>query len=186
MYLFSVAVLLLQRVWSFSLGSLQLFPWQLGWFFMANLQILNGLIPFILLRSIKWLYTNNSWGLVCWAYEPYSWKRSINISKFSLNWVLLLQYLNYVSGFRLQLVYTYWNHYIKPHYLLLVLLPFLNNLVFFHLYQQNRPAGSEAKFWWVSSITKRFLNLENFLMLLKQGSQLLPETWLSWLFLNCI
>ena len=80
----------------------------------------------------------------------------------SLNSVLLLLLVNFVSGFRLKLMYVYLIVSIRsnPSYLhgfqQLVLLSYFIEIAFF-LYQQNKSSESKVKFRQASNPCKRVL-----------------------------
>ena len=100
--------------------------------------------------------------------------------KISLISVLLLLQVNFVSAFRLKLMYIPHRQYqVKPH-----LSPWFSTACaaaivhrnhFFCLYQQSKSLKSKVKFRQTSNYCKGFLKLPNLLMLVKQKSLSFPR-----------
>ena len=88
-------------------------------------------------------------------WEMFHWK-------ISLNAVLLLLLVNFVSGFRLESLYISLIISIRPSFThlhgfqLLVLLPQFMEITFFDLYQQNKSSECKVKFRKLVIITKGF------------------------------
>ena len=102
--------------------------------------------------------------------------------KISLSLVLLLLLVNFVSGFRLELIYTYIPHckyQIKPlsspWFTGAYAAAIVHRNHFFHFYQQNKSSESKGKFREASNVAKVFLKLPNLHMLIKQNSLSLPR-----------
>ena len=103
--------------------------------------------------------------------------------RISLNSVLLLLLVNFVSGFRLELMYVSLMVSIRSNlthllvFQLLVLLPYFIEITFFCLYHQNKFSQSKVKFRQASNHCKSLPNLKlpNLHMLLKQKSPSLPR-----------
>ena len=83
--------------------------------------------------------------------------------KISLSLVPMLLLVNFVSGFRLELIYISLIESVKSNlthlhgFQLLVLLPQFIEITFFHLYQQNKSSESKVKFRQASNRCKRVL-----------------------------
>ena len=79
---------------------------------------------------------------------------------FSLNSVLLLL-VNFVSGFRLELMTMY--HQVKPHsslwFSLACAAAMVHRNYFFHLHQQNKSCKSKVKFRQASNHCKKVLEV---------------------------
>ena len=83
--------------------------------------------------------------------------------RISLNSVLLLLLMNFASAFRLELTYISLIVSIRANlthlsgFQVLVLLPELIEIIFFHLYQQNKSSESKVNFRQASNCCERFL-----------------------------
>ena len=102
--------------------------------------------------------------------------------RISLNSVLLLLLENFVSGFRLKLMYIFLIVSIRSSLTHLhgiqqiVLLPQFIEIIFFHLHQQNKSSKSKVQVRQVGNIVaKGFLKLPNLHMLQKQKNPSLPR-----------
>ena len=101
--------------------------------------------------------------------------------KISLISVLLLLQVNFVSAFRLELMYILHHKYqVKPHssswFSTACAAAIVHRNQFFCLYQKSKSLKSKVKFRQTSNPCKGFLKLPNLLMLLpKQKSLLLPR-----------
>ena len=95
----------------------------------------------------------------------------------SLNSLLLLLLVNFVSGFRLELVYVYITHHkyqVQPHPSSWLSAACAAAIVhrnhFFHFYQQNKSSESKLKFRQASNRCRRVLEAANLHMPGKQES----------------
>ena len=100
--------------------------------------------------------------------------------KISLISVLLLLQVNFVSAFRLELIYILHRKYqVKPHsspwFSTACAAAIVHRNHFFRLYQKSKSSKSKVMFRQTSNRCKGFLKLPNLLMLLKQKSLLLPR-----------
>ena len=83
--------------------------------------------------------------------------------RISLNSMLLLLLVNFVSGFRLELMYISLIVSIRSSlthlhdFQMLVLLSQFIEIIFFHLYQQNKSSESKVKFRQANNVCKRVL-----------------------------
>ena len=88
--------------------------------------------------------------------------------RISLNLVLLLLLVNFVSGFRLRLMYILLIVSTKSNlthlhgFQQLVLLPYFIEITWFHLYQQNKSSESKVKLRQTSNRCKRVLEAAKF------------------------
>ena len=105
--------------------------------------------------------------------------------RISLNLMFLQLLVNFVSGFRLELMYISLIENIRSSFIhlhnfqLLVLLPSYIEITFFCLYQREKSSDSKVKLKQASNRCKGFLKLLNLHMLIKQKSPLLPRNLAS-------
>ena len=105
----------------------------------------------------------------------------------SLNSLLLLLLVNFVSGFRLELVYVYITHHkyqVQPHPSSWLSAACAAAIVhrnhFFRFYQQNKSSDSKLKFRQASNRCKRVLGAAKLAYANKtKRVHYFPETWLS-------
>ena len=102
--------------------------------------------------------------------------------RISLTLVLLLLLVNFVGGFRLELMYIYIPHHkyqVQPHsspwFSAACTDVIVHRNYFFCLYQQNKSSESKVKFRQASNCCERVLELPNLHMLIKQKSSSLPR-----------
>ena len=102
--------------------------------------------------------------------------------RISLNSVPLLLLVNFVSGFRLELIYTYISHrkyQVKPHsspwFLAACAAAIVHRNHIFRLYQKNKSSEYKVNSDRLVIVAKGFLKLPNLHMLLKQRSPSLPR-----------
>ena len=95
--------------------------------------------------------------------------------RISLNSVLLLLPVNFVSGFK---------HNSSPWFSAACAAFIVHRNHFFHLYQRDKSSDSKVKFRRASNCYKWFLKLPKMHMLIKQGVHYFPGTWLLGLLAN--
>ena len=100
--------------------------------------------------------------------------------RISLKSVLLLLLVNFVSGFRLELIYIPHQKYqVKPHsspwFAAACAAAIVHRNQFFRLYQKDKSSESKVKFRQLVIVAKGFLKLPNLHMLIKQKSPSLPK-----------
>ena len=104
--------------------------------------------------------------------------------KISLNSVLLLLLVNFMSGFRLELIVLYLKYQVKPHthlhgFQLLALLPLLRRNHFFCLCQQSKSSQTKVKFRQASNRCKKVLEAAELAYANKiKEPPHFPEIWL--------
>ena len=100
---------------------------------------------------------------------------------FSLNSVLLLLLVKFVSRFRLELYIPHHKCPVKPHSspwfsaACAVAIVHRNLFFFFRLHQQNKSSESEVKFRQANIVAKGLLKLPNLHVLIKQKNPSLPR-----------
>ena len=99
----------------------------------------------------------------------------------SLNLVFLLLLVNFVSGFRLELMHIALIGNIRSspihlHSFQLLCCCLVHRNHLFRLCQREKPSDSKVKFRQASNHCKRFLKLPNLHLLIKQKSPLLPRS----------
>ena len=106
--------------------------------------------------------------------------------------MLVLLLVNFVSMFRLELIYISLIVNIRSsvthlhNYQLLVLLPYLIEITFFYLYQQNQSFETEVKFRQASNCCKRGLEAAKLANANKAKKVYqFPETWVLGLLAYC-
>ena len=100
--------------------------------------------------------------------------------RISLSSVPLLLLVNFVTGFRLELMYISNRKYqVKPHsspwFSAACATATVHRNHFLRFYQQNKSSESKVKFRQASNVVKEFLKLPNLHMLLKQKIISLPR-----------
>ena len=110
--------------------------------------------------------------------------------RISFNSVLLLLLMNFVSGFRLELMYISLIVSIRSNFThlhafqVLVLLPQFIEINFFVCTNRIKSSESKVKFRQPSNCCKSFLKLPNLHMLLKKRIHHFQETWHSGFLVN--
>ena len=108
-----------------------------------------------------------------------------------LKLVLLLLLGNFVSGFRLELMYISLIENIRSSlthlhgFQLLVLLPWFIGITFFYFYQKGKSSEYKVKFRPATNRCKSVLEAAKLAYANKIGVHHFPETWLSGLLANC-
>ena len=108
--------------------------------------------------------------------------------RISLNLVLLLLLVNFVSGFRLRLMYILLIVSTKSNlthlhgFQQLVLLPYFIEITWFHLYQQNKSSESKVKLRQTSNRCKRVLEAAKFAYATKTKESITSQKLGSWDF----
>ena len=102
--------------------------------------------------------------------------------RISLSLVLLLIFVNFVSGFRLELMYlSHGKYQAKPHsspwFSAACVAAIFHRNLFFRVYQKNKSSDSKVKFRQASNRCKRVLETAKLAYFKKTKSPLLPRNF---------